>query len=159
MHIRKFTRRLTPWLTLYLLVVSIGLPLQRVYCACIGSSEISLPGGEHDCGAHAAKALVETEKEPKASCCASAKQCNAPETADKKCGSSEIVVAALDADFLLETVGDYSIVPTAGLMPSWPAHLPLAAQVVAKTRPIRGPDPPDRRSGRDLLVAHQTFLI
>ncbi|TXF90694.1 hypothetical protein FUA23_04440 [Neolewinella aurantiaca] len=157
MHIRKFTRRLTPWLTLYLLVVSIGLPLQRVYCACIGESELSLPGRDHDCEAHSAK--ITEHDHHRMACCLATKECQTPELSEHKCGSSEVVVAALDADFLLETVGDYSIVPSAGLMPSWPAYLPLAAQVVAKTRPIRGPDPPDRRSGRDLLVAHQTFLI
>jgi hypothetical protein len=87
------------------------------------------------------------------------KDCQKPEAVDHKCGSSEVVMAALDADFLLETVGDYADVAILATMPDWPAYRPLAAQVVAKTRPIRGPDPPSKPSGRDLLVAHQTFLI
>lgn len=70
-----------------------------------------------------------------------------------------MIVAALDADFLLETVGNYTTVATFGVMPDWPDYRPLTAQVVAKTCPIRGPAPPDKPAGRDLLVAYQTFLI
>lgn len=157
MHIRKFTKRLTPWLTLYLLVVSIGLPLQRVYCACVGEAALTLPGSAHECGAHEPE--ISEHDHHRTACCTVTKECKQPETADHKCGSSEVIVAALDADFLLETVGDYEAISAVGLMPAWPVYLPLSAQAVAKTRPIRGPDPPDKPSGRDLLVAHQTFLI
>lgn len=157
MRIRNLTRRLTPWLTLYLLVVSIGLPLQRVYCACIGEAALSLPGSAHECGAH--EPQISEHDHHRMACCKVAKDCQQPETADHKCGSSEVIVAALDADFLFETVGNYADLAVLGTLPEWPAYRPLTAQVVAKTRPIRGPDPPDKPAGRDLLVAHQTFLI
>jgi len=156
-RIRKFTRRLTPWLTFYLLVVSVGLPLQRVYCACVGESALVLPGSEHECGAHAPQ-ITEHDHHQMA-CCLVTKDCQKPEATDHKCGSSEVVMAALNADFLLETVGDYADIATLTTMPDWPVYRPLAARVVAKTRPIRGPNPPARSAGRDLLVAHQTFLI
>jgi hypothetical protein len=157
-YIRKFTRRLTPWLTLYLLVVSIGLPLQRVYCACIGEAALTLPGSEHECGAHEPETR-ETDHH-RTACCTVTKACQqTEEVADHKCGSSEVIVVALDADFLFETVGNYTITATLGLVPAWPAYRPLTAQVVAKISPIRGPDPPDKPAGRELLVAHQTFLI
>jgi len=85
--------------------------------------------------------------------------CQQPEVIDHDCSSSEVIVAALDADFLLGTVTDYAAVAASGLTPVWLDHLPPAAKVLVKTCPIRGPDPPDKPAGRDLLVAHQTFLI
>jgi len=156
-RIRNFTKRLTPWLTLYLLVVSVGLPLQRVYCACVGEAALTLPGSEHECAAHAPQ-ISEHDHHRKA-CCVVSKDCQKPEADNHDCGSSEVVVAALDADFLLETAGNYASAPLLGTMPAWPVYRPLVVQAVAKTRPIRGPDPPGKPSGRDLLVAHQTFLI
>lgn len=157
MHIREFTRRLTPWLTLYLLVASIGLPLQRVYCACIGESELTLPGSEHDCESHAPQ--ITGHDHQRVACCMITKDCRNQEAVDHNCSSSEVVLAALDADFLPGTVADYAAVPGLATLPAWPDYRPLAVMAVAKTRPIRGPDPPVKPSGRELLVAHQTYLI
>ena len=154
---RKFTRLLTPWLTLYLLVVSVGLPLQRVYCACVGDTSLSLAGGELSCVAHSAT-LRENDHHQMA-CCAPTPSGQLPEVADHGCGHSEVIVAQLDVAFLKEFATDYRIGPFAGIKPAGPVFRPLAAQSIAKVRPIRGPAPPDGPSGRQLLVAHQTFLI
>lgn|GEM_PF-5563256 len=154
---RNFTRRLTPWLTFYLLVVSIGLPLQRVYCACIGEASLTLPGTEHECRAHAPQ--ISEHDHHRTACCLITIDCQHPDTADHNCGSTEVVVAALDADFLLGTVGDFADVALVGISLNVAVWRPLAAHLLAKTLPIRGPAPPGRLAGRQLLVAHQTFLI
>lgn len=78
---------------------------------------------------------------------------------DHSCGDTDVIVAQFDVDFMAELSTDFQVDLPVGIVPSGPVFNPLAAQVVAKTRPIRGPAPPDHPAGRQLLVAHQTFLI
>lgn len=154
---RKFIRRLTPWLTLYLLVASVGLPLQRVYCACIGEASLMLTGGEHECAAHHAKTSEHSHQ--RMACCTMTSACQMEDVEDRSCGHTDVIVAQFDVDFMAELSTDYFVGLPVGIMPIGPAFHPQASRTVAKIRPIRGPDPPDHPPGRQLLVAHQTFLI
>lgn len=154
---RKFIRRLTPWLTLYLLVASVGLPLQRVYCACIGEASLTLPGDEHECAAHEPK--ISEHDHHRTACCKVTKECTMADAEDHSCGDTDVIVAQFDVDFMAEVSTDFELGLPVGIVPAGPGFSPLAAREVAKTRPIRGPAPPDHPTGRQLLVAHQTFLI
>jgi hypothetical protein len=158
---RRKIHQFVPLLTTYLLVASLGLPLQRIYCACLGESWLSISADGHACQLDVApKATVKEEK--KMSCCAAAKACHAPaeevEDAQHDCGDSEIVLAQLDADFLIQDGIDYLELSGTAILVEQPLafrNIPPVLQSI----PIRGPDPPPLPSGRDLLVAHQTFLI
>lgn len=154
---RKFIRRLTPWLTLYLLVASVGLPLQRVYCACIGEASVSLTGGEHECAAHEPE--ISEPDHHRMACCAMTSACQMAEAEDHNCGHTDTIVAQFDAEFMAEIATDFQVGLFVGIVPSGSVFNPLSARVVAKTRPIRGPAPPEHPPGRVLLIAHQTFLI
>ncbi len=88
-----------------------------------------------------------------------ATECLVTEADDHGCGHTDVIVAQFDVDFMAELSTDYFVGLPLGIVPIFPTSHPLASRTVAKTRPIRGPDPPDHPPGRQLLVAHQTFLI
>lgn len=163
MHYRPFIQRLTPWLTAYLLVVSVGLPLQRVYCACVGEQWLTVLAGEHECHHEStATAIPEVHHHGKAKGCQEqAKGCHgtsaASDCVSHDCGNAEVLIAQLDVDFTFDAatadLGLALVLPPVAFT-AWPPR-PL----VIATALIRGPSPPDLPSGRTLLVAHQTFLI
>ncbi|MEM9837493.1 MAG: hypothetical protein AAF828_13380 [Bacteroidota bacterium] len=65
----KLAKSLVPYLSAYLLLVSLGLPLHKVYCACKGESEVSLLlANEHECRRHD-HLNHQVDKVAKASCC------------------------------------------------------------------------------------------
>lgn len=158
MHYRPFIQRLTPWLTAYLLVVSVGLPLQRVYCACVGEQWLTVLAEEHECH-HEATATTTPEVHHHSE----TKSCHGTDTAHASaclthdCGNAEVLLAQLDADFTFDDakvdLGLAAVLPPAAFA-AWPPR-PL----VVATTPLRGPPPPDLPAGRTLLVAHQAFLI
>ncbi|MEL7161812.1 MAG: hypothetical protein AAFN92_13710 [Bacteroidota bacterium] len=155
MSVRHLSKRLVPTLTAYLLLVSIGLPLQRIYCACVGEQWISLTTVEHECH-HAPEPIAQDHK---TGCCAHGHEHEQSTASDRHdCGDSEVLLAQLDADFLGEKEQLLWLEPLEATLlvavRPWPTK-----PVVSKDTPIRGPDPPPLPAGRALLVAHQTFLI
>jgi len=138
-------------------VVSVGLPLQRVYCACVGEASLSLAGGEHECAAHAPQ--ISEHDHHGSACCKVTTECQMTDAEDHDCGFTDVIVAQFDADYLADASADLFIGQPMITAAAWPAYRPLAALAVVKTRPIRGPAPPDRPAGRQLLVAQQIFLI
>lgn len=155
---RPFIQRLAPLLTAYLLLVSLGLPLQRVYCACVGEQWLSLTATDHEC--HHPSALEVKHEHGLMACCHLPDGTENLPTAEDlhDCGNSEVLLAQLDADFLSEQQ-PFDINLTS--LSDWPptAHtLPRLAELI-RSAPIRGPTPPPLPYGRDLLVAQQTFLI
>ncbi|MTB51156.1 hypothetical protein [Lewinella sp. W8] len=157
---RRKIHQLVPLLTTYLLVASIGLPLQRIYCACRGEAWLSITAESHACHLdRVPKAIVQKEK--KASCCLAAKACHAPtEEAEDvhDCGDTDIVLAQLDVDFLVQDDIKFPGFSGTALLVEQTEDL-RGIPPVAPSTPIRGPDPPPRPAGRTLLVAYQTFLI
>lgn len=145
-------------MTAYLLLVSLGLPLQRVYCACVGEQWLSLTAADHEC--HHASAQEVKHEHGLMACCHLPEETEGLPTAEDlhDCGSSEVLLAQLDADFLFEQ--EHFVITPASLS-GWPAtatFLPRLPRFV-RSVPIRGPTPPPLLYGRDLLVAQQTFLI
>lgn len=164
MFSRPFALLLAPWLTLYLLVVSIGLPLQRVYCACVGKSSLTLVGEAHVCERHAVVTNAPAVKaKPRHACCAARAACSAktddgvPEL-KHDCGDTDVLLAALDADFTAEDHGAAIVVgeipPTTDPLAVWPQRPAIGRAELAPAHPR-----PPPLSGRDRLLAHQTFLI
>ncbi|MEO0731200.1 MAG: hypothetical protein AAFZ52_00080 [Bacteroidota bacterium] len=134
----RLSKRLVPTLTAYLLLVSVGLPLQRIYCTCLDQQWVSLTEPEHHCE-------HKHDDTDKPAC-------------QSDCRDVEVLLAPLDADFLSEQKSFVdlhlvAVLPEVAPLP-WPTK-----PVLTKAVPIRGPTPPPLPSGRDLLVAHQTFLI
>jgi len=154
---RTFTRRLTPWLTLYLLVASIGIPLQRVYCACVRESSLILAGGEHECVVYEPKPAARDHH--RTACCKITSECRVAPSDDHGCGYTDVIVAQFDENFLAKVATGFQLDLANGVVPAGTSFQPLTARVLVKECPIRGPDPPDHPTGRQLLVAHQTFLI
>lgn len=162
MNIHRFARRLSPFLTAYLLLVSLGLPLHKIYCACRGESEISLLAASHDCGHDAlfpesGSGTHEVAKLPE---CSSAQKtcCSATELDDHDCGSDETIVAKFTAEYLIGQ--DKYFLAEITALPVFAVFNPefAARPSVPRATPIRGPTPPPLPSGRAWLVAHQTFL-
>ncbi len=157
MRYRSFIKSLTPWLTLYLLVVSLGMPLQWVSCACAGEKAVALAGSEHECDAHGLTQLEKAEQKKNAphKCCAGKE-----EPRQKDCCSSEVIVAAFHANFVVEPPARFVPPVTVPALPvRLTAFLLPPTRPDATHRPVRGPTPPDPPGGRRLLIAHQTFLI
>ncbi len=156
MILRPLYRRFSPILTAYLLLVSVGLPLQRGYCMCIGEQWISLTDDEHDC-THGLQPEVVFVGE-QIPCCTVTNGCQFADS-DHGCDDTETVLAQLDVDFTHElTHWSLANAPLIHLpaAPYWAQPGTLARP---KTLPIRGPDPPPLPGGRALLVVQQTFLI
>lgn len=157
MQFRPLIRRLTPWLTAYLLLVSVGLPLQRVYCACVGEQWLTvLPEGKHTCQHEEAIKTV-CHEHAVSSCCQAPTPSHESSCVSNNCGDAEVLIAQLDADFTEET-SSFAVNLVAVLPPT------IAVNWFAKPEPtasalLRGPPPPPPLAGRQLLVAHQTFLI
>lgn len=158
MQFRPLILRLAPWLTAYLFVVSVGLPLQRVYCACAGEEWLTVLPEKHECH-HAAKMTDAADvhhHEPKKSC-HDTRTTHDTGCMSHDCGKAEVILAQLDVDFTadMEEVDlDLSpVLPPVAFRPWAPRP------VMLEDAPIRGPSPPPLPAGRDLLVAHQTFLI
>lgn len=157
MNFRPLVQRLAPWLTVYLFVVSVGLPLQRVYCACAGEQWLTVVLEEHECHHGSAAKVQEVhhhgeqvgyhdEKTDHHSVCTS-----------HDCGNTEVIFPQLDVDFTFEVTA-LSMEPGAVLPPTVFAVF-VPRPIISPEVPIRGPTPPPDPSGRALLVAHQTFLI
>lgn len=159
MQFRNFIQKLAPSLSIYLLVVSLGLPLQRVYCACVGEQWVSLPTEVHECR-HAPAVEMGKHQHGDMACC-HPKEASEKPTAKSlhDCGDTDILLAQLDADFLWEQ-DEFPLLVGVLTSPTTLAFAQaLVRPVVIKSAPIRGPNPPPLLAGRDLLVAQQTFLI
>lgn len=174
MKLHSFARGLAPYLTAYLLLVSLGLPLHKVYCACRGISEVTLLlAKEHDCGHDEAakeRRLQSSQGQEqshasaaKTTCCKgktdSASCTSAQAGNEHDCGGKETILAKLTGDYLFEQV---KALPSAmAFLPPLPGLFQFAATIRPfreKALPIRGPAPPPRPFGRDLLVSEQLFL-
>ncbi|MEM1358139.1 MAG: hypothetical protein AAGF89_08070 [Bacteroidota bacterium] len=161
MPLRKFFQRLAPTLSVYFLLVSLGFPLQRVYCACVGEQWVSLPTEVHECRHAQTVDANHHHEHGKTPCCRHMDTgSDYPVAKDLHgCGDTDILLAQLDADFVWEQerlVVIAAITSTAIITSSVNN---LVRQVIPKSTPIRGPTPPPLPAGRDLLVAQQTFLI
>ena len=164
-NLRRFARRLSPFLTIYLLMVSLGLPLHKVYCACRDVTNLSLFSGPHECGmdqeAMVAKKLAELGELAQFECCrkAALKSCQAPQNDQHNCGDEETILAKFTPDYLF---GDSKALSD---LTSWNGVLAVQAQLsnafvalIPKALPIRGPDPPPPLYGRELLLRMELFL-
>ncbi|NJC25336.1 hypothetical protein [Neolewinella antarctica] len=155
MSLRKLSKRLTPYLTAYLLLVSIGVPLNRVYCACVGESWLSVLPEEHACHHDTAADVVYHEELAQTY---HGDDAAVTDCTSHDCGNSQIVLPQLDVDFTTEwflSSGEADVA-TAVLFAT--LHAPVQA-VVSGHAPIRGPTPPPAPYGRDLLARQQIFLI
>ncbi len=154
MLFRPLARLISPWLTVYLLVVSVGLPLQRVYCLCLGEQWLSLTDSPHSCQ-HEGEP---SEQMPREAGGEKTKGCQFM-TGDHGCDDAQVIVAQLDADFTHQ-LEDWSLANTApGTAPTLPFWRGFAPLVSPQWLTETGPDPPPPPAGRRLLVAYQTFLI
>ena len=160
MCIRPFTKSLAPYLTAYLLLVSVGLPLNRVYCACVGEEWLTVVTSEHDCHHDAGDQSVhhheldDATEHHEGHDRAAAAGCQSHD-----CGNFKQVIEPLDVDFFanwnFELTDLQSYVASLGTeQPGW-----LASAASVTSAPIRGPTDPPIASGRTLLIAYQTFLI
>ncbi len=162
MTLRPFIQKLAPVLTAYLLLVSVGLPLQRVYCACMGLEWLSLTTNtEHECH-HPAQAVAH-EHATKTCCHAPKKDAVQPEMERRHgCGDSELLLVQLQTEFSTEQSQWELTSPKAvQFLPAAPAEIVSWSSPVARLRalPIRGPTAPPLPAGRSLLEAHQSWLI
>lgn len=169
---RRFARRLSPFLTIYLLIVSLGLPLHKVYCACLDVTDFSLFAGDHQCKlneeAILAEEIAKLGELAKFECCRkkAIESCKARiENGEKvidqdhDCGNEETVLAKLTADYPIQKIADVSqLVHWPTIVPESPALDQAFVAMVPKALPIRGPDPPPLPYGRTLLVRQQLFL-
>lgn len=163
-HLRRFA----PVLAFYLLVVSVGLPLQRVYCACVGEVSWQLFSQPHECkhdAVHTSEANS-CKLNSSSSCCApmaelrEGAKTQGDSCAEHNCGYTEVVMAQFDAEF--PPLDEAATLPTifAGIAPAQGIiALPHPSLYLLRPHPIRGPDPPPLPFGRQLLVWQQTFLI
>jgi len=162
MLFRQTARKLAPTLTIYLLIVSVGMPLHKVYCACRGAEFISLWELEHKC--QRAITTSSEEHHHATACCAAKEEAHHCSDQlvdeDRDCGSSETLLFQLDTEFTQHFTED-------GIDHHSPFPLPVVFPIshqgyllyVPKAIPIRGPTPPPPLlCGRDVLVRHQVFL-
>lgn len=167
MIFRPFARSLSPYLTVYLLLVSLGLPLHRVYCACKGESQLQWVVAEHVCGHDEKKEdFIESSSveaavlNAKTSCCKSEeKSCESPTSDPHDCGRHEVVLAKMTASFLaseMKWTGDHF---GPSLPPQFVAESTIPSPLLtASSPPIRGPNESPPPYGRQLLVLQQVFL-
>lgn len=158
MKTRRLARRLSPFLTIYLLVVSLGLPLHKVYCACRGITDFSLFEQDHQCGHDE---VILANEVAKSSCCTKAadKQCSFEKADNHDCGDDETILAKFKADYLSEQEKTFDDPSDWSAMPSYIFSAQLSyTDLVPKALPIRGPSPPPLPYGRSLLVRQQLFL-
>ena len=158
MQFRPLILRLAPWLTAYLFVVSVGLPLQRVYCACAGEEWLTVLPEEHECHHEIKTAEVrQVHHHGEEGCCHEPEVSHESSCVSHDCGNAEVILAQLDVDFTVDMeevdLGLSAVLPPVAFRPWAPRP------VMLEDAPIRGPSPPPLPAGRDLLVAHQTFLI
>lgn len=158
MKFHAFARRLSPILTAYLLVVSLGLPLHKVYCACKGMTDFSLFSTTHACGHDEA---VLADEVAMSSCCTDkdATACSFDSVDEHDCGDAETILAKLTTDYILSENDDQTFaVQLLVLPPFTPVYTPLFTAIIPKVLPIRGPDPPPLPYGRELLLRQQLYL-
>lgn len=157
MSFRKFTQRFTPWLTAYLLLVSVGLPLNRVYCACVDQEWVAVSSPVHECHHDAVTATIHHHQEAEKSCYDHGQVASSCSNHD--CGDSEVLIQPLDVDFTVEWASAGIILAAFQPAVSFGSAVPHPASALSKATPIRGPSPPPLPYGRSLLVRQQTFLI
>lgn len=157
MQFRPFIQLLAPYLTAYLLLVSVGLPLQRVYCACVGEQWLTVIPEEHECHHDAVAETIHHHAEN--SCCHDETADHETTCSTHDCGSAEVLLAQLNVDFTADldidkiSLGLEAILPAAAFQ-AWPLK-----PVVEANAPIRGPTAPAPPSGRQLLLEKESFLI
>lgn len=171
----RIARFMSPLLAVYLLLVTVGLPLEQVYCACVGQVRVQVLGmaAELDSCAHGTH-----DAEPLFACCAKMLAERAAADADvmschfgeailldntqadsANCMTSEVVYAHFDADFVTADaiMDDGTSLQSAGVLVSTPIFSDAAA--VAATYPVCDPSPPPvRASGWEMRIFHQSFL-
>ena len=152
---RPLLRRFSPLLTAYLLVATVGLPLQRVYCSCVEETWVTLASEAHECRARE-RATVPVQH----ACCQ--RSCTSQPEADRPhdCGDSSVVLAGIDGDLQVTQTVSFPDSPVDIL-----ARPPVrgewrGAGVIREVRTAsptwRGPPP---LGGRGLLVRYGRFLI
>ncbi|OAV44552.1 hypothetical protein [Lewinella sp. 4G2] len=159
MQLRDLAKRLAPFLTAYLLLVSVGLPLNRVYCACVGEAYLTVTSVQHDCHHDAVETPPHHHAEAKASCCSHDAGPAVETCKSHDCGDSEAVFAQLDVDFFAEWNLDFSTVILGPAISPVTSPTLFSGSELELAAPIRGPDPPPLPYGRSLLALQQTFLI
>lgn len=155
------------WLWLSTLPVSaVGIPFYAVYCACLKETTLAFFRIEDPCSATHGLGAVQA-----ASCCApkttdcrasalpSAPSCCSGGDPDHACTKTTVVVAQLDASFLVDALS----LPTffdciAAALPD--VLLPTLYEPVLACReePLPAPPRPPPLSGRDICLRHQLFL-
>jgi len=155
------------WLWLLTLpVAAIGVPLYAVYCACLKETTLALFQIDDPCTA----AHVEVAP-ASASCCApKAARCAAPGLPgassccsggdpDHQCTQTTVVMAKLDASFLVEAV---ALPDLDGFIVEWPpiqlCCLTDVAVLTDKEDALPMPPRPPPLSGREICVRHQLYL-
>ncbi len=168
----RFTSSL---LAVYLLLVTVGLPLEQVYCACVGQVRVQVLGmaTELDSCAHGTQ-----DAEPLFACCAKMlaerEAANAAATVSchfgevpltgnaqansVNCMTLEVVYVHFNADFVVMNAftDEGASLPSPAVLVSTLFLSDAAA--VAATHPICDPPPPVRASGWEIRIFHQSFL-
>lgn len=175
----RIARFLSPILAVYLLLVTVGVPLEQVYCACVGQVQLSIAGlsavvadpcvhGADDpaplfaCCAQRMEARTGAADEALGAChFGEATSLDNAHAAASNCMTTEVVYAHFDADFVVmdmtdDADGDLPIVIPSGITPAF--SLPALA-ALAQAHPVRPPSSsPSPPSGWELRVLHQSFL-
>ncbi|MEZ4983879.1 MAG: hypothetical protein R2795_02380 [Saprospiraceae bacterium] len=172
---RRFNILLSPLLAAYLMVVSIGIPLEKVYCACMGIERIVLFGQEATGGCHY-QPSPDTDKaccsnpsdtcpvQQSSVCCqpsslAAGTACHTEAGLDGNCMESEPILLQFHASFLPADPLLLAIV--------WPCSAAVLTEPYdwfTNTLPSRAPlpmyrpDPPLGNNGRFMRVLYQSFL-
>jgi hypothetical protein len=174
----RFSRHMAPFLAVHLLLVSVGIPLQRVYCACVGQESVQFPdlfaGSSTD--QHAACQLESTHKDTKSglSCCQQAAQeitpkggCGGPQAKEdglaspKKCLTSDLFFVQFGARFLVPDQEPWSDQVAVSFSPALASvyAAPLPCFFTAGIRgAARAPNPPPGLQGADIRILYQSFL-
>lgn len=175
----RIARFLSPILAVYLLLVTVGVPLEQVYCACVGQVQLSIAGlsavvadpcvhGADDpaplfacCAQRMAARTGAADEAPGACHFGDATRLDNAHPTAGNCMTTEVVYAHFDADFVVmdmtdDADGDLPIVIPSGITPAF--SLPALA-ALAQAHPVRPPSSsPSPPSGWELRVLHQSFL-
>jgi len=175
---------MAPFLAVYLFLVSVGIPLQRVYCACVGQESVHFPdlfaGSRTDQYAACQLQPTRTVAQAGSACCpptaqkrASVAECcgghaDADANAEEKEGASP--AKCLTSDLFFVQFGACFLVPDQEPLPDQVtgAFSPALASVYAAPLPgfstatirwtARVPDPPPGLKGADIRILYHSFL-